>query len=305
VPALPPYIIEPIWEQFVVLLPQRNAEHPWGSHRPRIPDRVIFEKLVQVLVFGCAYRRIADGSCSATTLRRRRDEWIEAGAMDALEEIARDSYDRIIGLELSEIAVDCCITKAPCGGEGAGKSPVDREREASNALWPSTEVASRLAASRPGQPPRLAASARNSGAGEGTGPFARRGEGASGSRLRLRVHPRAASKTRLGGDDLRERQAGPVGFDKTLGGGAPQLLAKRPQEACMVYRETRAGHRLLGFVFQRGNHRGKAHQRGMESLPLGETISPQTMTYWPSLLVVSFCELCTSSGWPLAACEVL
>jgi hypothetical protein len=87
---------------------------------------VIFEELVQVLVFGCAYRRIADGSCSATTLRRRRDEWIEAGAMDALEEIARDSYDRIVGLELSEIAVDCCITKAPCGGEGAGKSPVDR-----------------------------------------------------------------------------------------------------------------------------------------------------------------------------------
>jgi hypothetical protein len=87
---------------------------------------VIFEKLVQVLVFGCAYRRIADQSCSATTLRRRRDEWIEAGIMDALEEMARYSYDRIIGLELSEIAVDCCITKAPCGGECAGRSPVDR-----------------------------------------------------------------------------------------------------------------------------------------------------------------------------------
>jgi transposase len=126
VPALPPYIIEPIWQQFVVLLPQRNAEHPWGSHRPRIPDRVVFEKLVQVLVFGCAYRRIADEACSATTLRRRRDEWIEAGVMESLEEIARNSYDRIIGLELSEIAVDCCITKAPCGGERAGKSPVDR-----------------------------------------------------------------------------------------------------------------------------------------------------------------------------------
>ena len=119
----------PLWEQFIVVLPQRNVEHPpWGSHRPRIPDRVVFEKLVQVLVFGCAYhRRIADGTCSATTLRRRqRDEWIEAGVMDALEEIARDSYERIIGLELSEIAVDCCITKAPCGGEKAGTSPVDR-----------------------------------------------------------------------------------------------------------------------------------------------------------------------------------
>jgi Transposase DDE domain len=87
---------------------------------------VVFEKLVQVLVFGCAYWRIADEECSASTLRRRRDEWIEAGAMDALEEIVKQTYDRTIGLELSDIAVDCCITKAPCGGQRSGRSPVDR-----------------------------------------------------------------------------------------------------------------------------------------------------------------------------------
>ena len=87
-PALPPYLIEPIWEQFIALLPEREVEHPLGCHRSRIPDRVIFEKLVEVLVFGCAYWRIADGSCSATTLRRRRDAWIDAGVMDALREIA-------------------------------------------------------------------------------------------------------------------------------------------------------------------------------------------------------------------------
>jgi transposase len=102
------------------------VDHPLGCHRPRIPDRVVFEKLVQILVFGCAYWRIADESCSATTLRRRREEWIEAGVMDTLQEAAREAYDRTIGLELSDVAVDCCITKAPCGGEKAGKSPVDR-----------------------------------------------------------------------------------------------------------------------------------------------------------------------------------
>ena len=121
-PALPPYIIEPIWQQFLALLPSREVNHPLGCHRPRIPDHVVFEKLIQVLVFGCAYLRIADGSCSATTLRRRRDEWIEAGAMEALEELALESYDRIVGLELSDVAVDGCITKAPCGGEKAGKA---------------------------------------------------------------------------------------------------------------------------------------------------------------------------------------
>jgi hypothetical protein len=72
VPALEPYIIEPIWEQFRALLPESEVDHPLGCHRPRIPDYVVFEKLVDVLVFGCAYYwRIADGSCSATTLRRQ------------------------------------------------------------------------------------------------------------------------------------------------------------------------------------------------------------------------------------------
>jgi transposase len=125
-PAVPPYIIEPVWEQFEALLPDRKVDHPLGCHRPRIPDRVVFEKLVEVLVFGCAYWRIADEECSATTLRRRRDEWIKAGVMDALEEIALEAYDRAIGLELADVSVDGCITKAPFGGEKASRSPVDR-----------------------------------------------------------------------------------------------------------------------------------------------------------------------------------
>lgn len=125
-PALRPYIIEPIWEQFTALLPEREVDHPLGCHRSRIPDRVVFEKLVQVLVFGCAYRRIADEGCSATTLRDRRDEWIECGVIETLRQIALQAYDRFIGLELTDVAVDGCITKAPCGGEKAGKSPVDR-----------------------------------------------------------------------------------------------------------------------------------------------------------------------------------
>jgi Transposase DDE domain len=129
VPALPPYLIEPIFEQFEALVPERKTDHPLGCHRPRVPDRVVFEKLVQILVFGCAYEKIADGSCSESTLRRRRDEWIELGLVERLRLVVLDAYDRFIGLEPSEVAVDCCVTKAPCGGEKAGPSPVDRGKQ--------------------------------------------------------------------------------------------------------------------------------------------------------------------------------
>ena len=126
-PALPAYIVEPIWQQFVALLPAvRRADHPLGCHRPRVPDRTVFEKLVQVLVFGCAHERIADETCSATTLRRRRDEWITHGVMNELRVMALEAYDKFIGLRSTDVAVDRCTTKAPCGGEKAGRSPVDR-----------------------------------------------------------------------------------------------------------------------------------------------------------------------------------
>ena len=45
-PALQPYLIEPIWQQFSALLPEHRTDHPLGCHRSRIPERVVFEKLV-------------------------------------------------------------------------------------------------------------------------------------------------------------------------------------------------------------------------------------------------------------------
>ena len=121
------------------LAPREEDEPPFGlppSPYPR--HRVVFEKLVQVLVFGCAYEKIADGSCSATTLRDRSSRRVDRawGVIERLREMTLEAYDRAIGLDLSELAVDCCITKAPCGGEKAGKSPVDRgKRGLSSVRW--------------------------------------------------------------------------------------------------------------------------------------------------------------------------
>jgi transposase len=132
VSALPPWLTTPLWDQFCALLPERgpyHPDHPLGCHRRRVDDRVIFDRLVQVLVFGCGYRKIADQACSATTIRDRRDEWIAGGIFATLELLVLQAYDRMVGLELGDLAVDGCITKAPCGGDHAGRSPVDRGKQ--------------------------------------------------------------------------------------------------------------------------------------------------------------------------------
>ena len=37
--------------------------------------------------------------------------------------------DKIVGLGLEDLCVDGCIVKAPCGGQAAGPSPVDRGKQ--------------------------------------------------------------------------------------------------------------------------------------------------------------------------------
>jgi len=122
-------IIESIWYQFEAFIPPVMDEYPLGCHRPRVSDRIIFDKLIQVLVLGAAYEKIADSTCSATTIRRRRDEWIAAGIFTELEQICLNSYDKMIGLELTDLAVDGCIVKAPYGDKATDRSPVDRGKQ--------------------------------------------------------------------------------------------------------------------------------------------------------------------------------
>jgi transposase len=132
VPALPVSVVEPIWHQFSVLLPDHppvSPTHPLGCHRRRIPDRVVFDHVVAALVHGSGYERIASAACSDRTIRRRVREWAEAGLMQTLHRLVVAQYDRMIGLDLDDIAVDGCITKAPCGGDKAGRSPVDRGKQ--------------------------------------------------------------------------------------------------------------------------------------------------------------------------------
>jgi transposase len=132
VPALPVSLLEPLWAQFGVLLPaspEVDPAHPLGCHRRRIPDRIVFEHVVAALVHGSGYERIATPGCSDRTIRRRVHVWATAGLMSQLHALVLAQYDRLIGLDLRHVCVDGCITKAPGGGDVAGRSPVDRGKQ--------------------------------------------------------------------------------------------------------------------------------------------------------------------------------
>ncbi len=66
--------------------------------------------MLQLLRLGCSYEAIADTTCSATKIRSRRDEWIRLGVFARLIQLTLESYDRIVGLVLDQIAVDGAIT---------------------------------------------------------------------------------------------------------------------------------------------------------------------------------------------------
>ena len=99
-PALEPSIIEPIWEQFSALLPEREVDHPLGCHRARIPERVVFEKLVEVLVFGCAYWRISDEARLEEDETRRVFYVAPTRARDHLILTCTGLTERLCGLTL-------------------------------------------------------------------------------------------------------------------------------------------------------------------------------------------------------------
>ena len=131
-PVVPSCLLEPVWGEFCALTggerPAFDPAHPLGCHRRRISDRVVFEHVVAALVHGSGYERIASTGCSDRTIRRRLKDWAERGIGQQVHALALRAYDQIIGLDLGDVAVDGCMTKAPCGGPLAGPSPVDRRK---------------------------------------------------------------------------------------------------------------------------------------------------------------------------------
>jgi transposase len=129
--ALEPEMLDTVWAAVRPLVPVPVDRHPLGCHRPRASDRDCFEVMLVHLVTGSSWvdcERLCGNKVSDTTVRARRDEWEVAGVFDAIADEAIRAYDKIIGLDLSEVAVDGSLHKSPVGGEGTGKNPTDRAK---------------------------------------------------------------------------------------------------------------------------------------------------------------------------------
>jgi hypothetical protein len=205
-----------------------------------------------------------------------------------LREMVLEVYDQIVGLDMADVAVDGCITKAPCGGEKAGRSPVDRGKAGHQTL--NGGGCARHPARhrhRPGQPSRLAAALTETlhTVSETLGELPERAKVHLGTVPTTR-RPPASGYNSVGCSPRSPRRvkAGSANGHEALGRRAYQLVAQRPQEARMVYGASGAGDRLLGRLLRCNHHREETHPRSLDPLALGGSTSSPTVTYWRKLL---------------------
>lgn len=273
-PALPSCLLEPLWDQFAALLPAREAfvaNHPLGCHRRRIADRTVFEHIVLALVHGSGYERVSTPGCSDRTIRRRVKEWAEQGISESVHALALEAYDRMIGLGLGEISVDGCITKAPSGGDKAGRSPVDRGKQglkrsvATDACGVPLGIVSD-GANRHDSPllgPTLDAAKDQVGAlPEAVNVNLDRGYDSAKSRSLI-------AQLGFTAEIARKGVPAPIQALQALGGRAHALVDERLRQAPALHREERQRRGLLPLPRRRPRHAPHADPPGNEPLPLG------------------------------------
>ena len=142
--ALDPAVHGPIFETIEDLLPTPKP-HPLGCHRGRVPDQACFAALLFRLVTGASWTTIEallPWRVSDTTLRARRDEWIEAGVFDEIARQALAGYQRLIGLRLEHVSIDESTNWPPAAAKTQVTGSNNTAGSAGNGASPSTTTAS-------------------------------------------------------------------------------------------------------------------------------------------------------------------
>lgn len=128
--ALDPAVYAPAFETIKALLPP-PPPHPLGCHRRPVPDELCFQGLLIRLVTGASWETIEvllNHQVSDTTLRTRRNQWVDAGIFEQLAAIALHSYHHTIGLDLNHVALDASNQPAPWGHDGTGPNYKDQAK---------------------------------------------------------------------------------------------------------------------------------------------------------------------------------
>lgn len=129
--ALEPEIYDTVFRLVKDLIPEPPV-HPNGGGRPRIDDEICFKGLFWRLITGAAWETIEalmDYVVSDTTLRARRNEWVNAGVFEALMAHALSEYERLIGIDTDDVIIDGSVQLAPGGGPDTAKYPGSKGRK--------------------------------------------------------------------------------------------------------------------------------------------------------------------------------
>jgi hypothetical protein len=89
-------------------VPYPHTDDGVGLHRVFHQPR---SHAIAALVHGSEYERIAGVGCSDATIRRRLKEWAALGLSEQMHTLALRVYDRMLGLELNDLALDGCIAR--------------------------------------------------------------------------------------------------------------------------------------------------------------------------------------------------
>lgn len=72
--------------------------HPWGVHRPRVPNRAAMDGIFFVLRTGCQWNALnATGICSSSSAHRRFQEWVQAGVFHQCWALGLETYEELKG----------------------------------------------------------------------------------------------------------------------------------------------------------------------------------------------------------------
>lgn len=140
-----PEVVEAVWEAVEDLIPNQSIRIRWDV--TAVESRTGSVSWVSSSVWSRGARGRTPNGCWVTRSRTRpcgpaATSGSKPGVFDQLVDEALAGYDKIIGLDLSEVAVDGSQHKAPSRGEGTGSTPPTGVNKAGNGPWPLTATAS-------------------------------------------------------------------------------------------------------------------------------------------------------------------